>query len=105
MSAKNVSLSDNEVVKIDLKRREYDGKWLVYEAVPSHVLIGGEERVEFDEKWPADVGYFPAHYCQPLWVIAAVCENKSAATSYCRKRFNRNCFHDDNPNVSIAFIT
>ena len=96
--------------QIDIQQRAYDGRFVVWEKKWPYVVFGYTDKhntfcsnltdslkdhdfVENDSL---------AKYWFKMWVPVIIVRDKAAATKYCRSRFGRNCFKE-NDKVVIAF--
>ena len=92
-------------VHIDISKRAYDGMYTIWQLMWPFFVdgswlniekeVGGIEYCKFFEKHSSYLGH-------TIWVPVAILHSKAKATKYCRDRFGRHCFKD-NDNVVIAF--
>ncbi len=96
--------------QIDIQQRAYDGRFVVWEQKWPYVVFGytdkhdtfhpnltdSQEDHDFVER-----DSLAKQWCK-MWVPVIVVRDKAAATKYCRSRFGRNCFKE-NDKVAIAF--
>ena len=76
-------------VHIDISQRPYDSKYIIWEQLyPDNSVREDGRRIQ---------------YLLPRWVCTNVFKNKTGATQYCKERFGRNCFKE-NEQVSIVFV-
>ena len=85
-----------EQIHIDIQQRKYDHQFIVWERMYCwkagdnvYVPETGDERI-------------PPYALHKRWVPVTVCSKKSEAIDYCRNRFGRNCFNE-NDKVIVAF--
>lgn len=92
-------------VRLDISKRKYDNRWVVWQKMLSilvdgtfeNVNVGGSEYsryLESNHRWIWSV----------IWVPVEVAFNKSKALKYCRARFGEDCFNE-NVDVKITFAT
>ena len=85
-----------EQTHIDIQQRKYDQQFIVWERM--YCWKAGDNTYvpeTEDEK-------IPPYALHKRWVPVTVCRKKSEAVDYCRDRFGRNCFKD-NDKVKVAF--
>ena len=73
----------------DISQRSYDDKYIVW------------EQLYLDA--PVTECVNRKAYILPRWVCTNIFKNKTGATQYCKERFGRNCFKE-NEQVSIVFV-
>ena len=96
--------------QIDIQQRVYDERFVVWEQKWPYVVFGYTDKhgtlhpnltdSEEDHKFVENDSV--AKYWCKMWVPVIVVRDKAAATKYCRSRFGRNCFKE-NDKVAIAF--
>ena len=101
----NVNPESFGKVHIDISKRAYDGMYTIWQLMWPFFVdgswlniekeVGGIEYCKFFEKHSSYLGH-------TIWVPVAILHSKAKATKYCRDRFGRHCFKD-NDNVVIAF--
>ena len=79
-------MSKQDKIHIDITQRSLDNKYAVWEQMYPDI--------EEVKRKP---------YMLPSWICTQVFKHKTAATHYCKRRFGRNCFKE-NEHVSIVFI-
>ena len=88
-----------EQTHIDIQQRKYDQQFIVWERM--YCWKAGDDTYlpETQDEFRAKIPPYARH---KLWVPVTVCRKKSEAVDYCRDRFGRNCFKD-NDKVKVAF--
>ena len=96
----SLTTSNMEKLCIDIQQRKYDGKYAVWEQMWPFVATGEYvvDSDEYNEYMKRNHGTL----WSKMWVMVAVERNKAQATKYCRSRFGRHCFKE-NDKVVIAF--
>ena len=96
--------------QIDIQQRAYDERFIVWEYMWPYSVFGYTDKHDTfhpnltdsqkDHDFVEDDGLAKQWY--KMWVPVLVVRDKAAATKYCRSRFGRNCFKE-NDKVAIAF--
>ena len=91
-------------VEIDISKRAYDRKFIIWQKMFSFFVDGSKPNIENDigsikyqEFWKRNY----KHLWHVVWVPVKIAYNKSKATQYCRDRFGENCFQE-NDSVKIT---
>ena len=96
--------------QIDIQQRAYDERFVVWEQKWPYVVFGYTDKHDTfhpnltDSQEDHDFvesDSLAKQWCK-IWVPVIVVRDKAAATKYCRSRFGRNCFKE-NDKVAIAF--
>ena len=96
--------------QIDIQQRAYDDRFIVWEQMWPYSVFGYTDKHGTlhhdltdslkDHDFVENDG-LAKQWCK-MWVPVIVVRDKAAATKYCRSRFGRNCFKE-NDKVAIAF--
>ena len=96
--------------QIDIQQRAYDDRFIVWEQMWPYSVLGYTDKHDTfhpnltDSQEDHDFvesDSLAKQWCK-MWVPVIVVRDKAAATKYCRSRFGRNCFKE-NDKVAIAF--
>ena len=95
-------------IQIDIQKRTYDSKYVIWEQKWPYVALGYTDRHEKfysnltaeDHKWVENDSL--AKHWYKMWIPVVILKDKAAAVKYCRTWFGRHCFKE-NDGVAIAF--
>jgi len=96
--------------QIDIQQRAYDERFIVWEYMWPYSIFGYTDKHDTfhpnltDSQEDHDFvenDSLAKQWCK-MWVPVIIVRDKAAATKYCRSRFGRNCFKE-NDKVAIAF--
>ena len=104
-----------EKTHIDIQQRSFDQHYVVWERMWPW-LAGDQTELSADLQFHPDKGdesywefvhkyimvRLTGHAWHKKWVPVMVCDKKSEAVDYCRRRVGRHCFKD-NDKVTVAF--
>jgi len=89
-----------EKAYLEIQQRGFDGKFVVWESQWPWV-VSGEITLDSTEHYE-QLKELGGHAWFKMWTPIEVFCSKFEATKYCKKRFGRNCFKE-NDKVAISF--